>query len=81
MSTLISNDDGFKKFLMTVGTNLKGIRTSRELKIETVANATRIPPDILNQIENGDYNWTVRQISRLCTYYGVTVKDIVPKNE
>jgi transcriptional regulator with XRE-family HTH domain len=76
-----SKDNGFKKFLVTVGTNLRRIRTSRELKIETVANVTRIPPYILGQIENGDYNWTVRQISRLCAYYEVTMKDIVSMNK
>jgi hypothetical protein len=75
------NDKGFKKFLVTIGISLKGIRTSHQLKIEAVANATRIPPDILDQIENGDYNWTVRQIVKLCAYYGVTVKDIVSMNE
>jgi transcriptional regulator with XRE-family HTH domain len=74
MSTKTSLDDVVK----TIGDNLYRLRKSRKESIETVAEANKIPPYLLNKLENGTYpNCLLSIIFRLCDYYNVTPKELV----
>jgi predicted transcriptional regulator len=81
MKPTITNDEGFKKFLQVIGTNLRDAREKQNLKINTVAKAMKISGDQLDQIEKGQIDWEVDLIGRLCLYYKVSVKDIATDNQ
>lgn len=81
MKPTITNDEGFKKFLQVIGTNLRDAREKQNLKIDTVAKAMKISGDQLDQIEKGQLDWEVKLLGRMCEYYKVSVKDIATDNQ
>ena len=61
----------FEKFLAITGANLRAARLANSLDIETAASAVGMPPERLQLIENGQFNWEVRDIANLCAYYKI----------
>jgi DNA-binding XRE family transcriptional regulator len=67
--------------LKKVGQNLRGIRSSRGLSIDTVATAVKLSPQLLQQLEDGLYpECRLETIFDLIEYYGVSGEDIFGKS-
>ena len=81
MDTTISTDEGFEKFMKTVGSGLRNVREAQKQDIDTVAKAVDIRSDRLDLIEQGKFNWDVTMIARLCKYYKVTVKEMLSNSD
>lgn len=77
MNLAITIDEGFEKFMQTVGSGLRHVRKSQQREIHTVAAAMEISDEQLDLMEQGKFNWEVELIARLCNYYDVTVKELL----
>lgn len=64
-----------------VGANLKRIRISREIAIDTVATAIKLSPQLLQQLEDGLYpDCKLYIIFDLIAYYGVPAEEVFGKS-
>jgi DNA-binding XRE family transcriptional regulator len=67
--------------LKKVGENLRGLRNSRGLSIDTVAKAVNLSPQLLQQLEEGLYpECRLETIFDLIDYFGVSGEDIFGKS-
>lgn len=71
----------FKKFLQTIGTNLKTERTKKDLSITAVAKAVKTSSHTLRRIENGEHNMRLELLERLCLFYKVSPGDIAKEKK
>jgi hypothetical protein len=66
--------------LKKVGQNLRKIRNDRNLTIDTVAMAIRLPPHLLQRLEDGLYpDCKLTTLFDLVDYYGVAGEEIFGK--
>lgn len=66
--------------LKRVGENLQRIRTNRDLTIDTVAKAIKLSPQLLQQLEEGQYpECRLETIFDLIEYYGVSGEEVFGK--
>lgn len=77
MNIAIASDEGFEKFLQTIGAGLRKAREANGYSLQTVAAALKIPDDQLDLIEQGKLNWEVNVIASLCDYYNVSIKQLL----
>lgn len=71
----------FEKWMQVIGANLRAIRITKKKELTSVAEAINISPDLLEKIENGQYNWEVRLYARICSYYEVSPGDPAIENK
>jgi transcriptional regulator with XRE-family HTH domain len=71
----------FKKFLQTIGTNLKAERTKKDLSIAAVAKAVKTSSHTLRRIENGAHNMRLELLERLCIFYKVSPGDMAKEKK
>ncbi len=81
MKIITTSDEGFKKFLQTIGTGLRKARERNGYRIQTVADALEIAEDELDLIEQGKLDWGVDVIAGLCDYYDISVKQLTSNSE
>lgn len=71
----------FKKFLQTIGANLKAERDKKDLSITAVAKALRTSSRTLRRIENGEHNMRLELLERLCIFYKVSPGDMAKEKK
>jgi transcriptional regulator with XRE-family HTH domain len=59
-----------------IGKILQGLRKERGLSVRKVSEETGFSPSFLSKLENGKTSITIRNLSKLLNYYGVTLADI-----
>ena len=79
--TTTQKEAGLKNFLETIGKNLHAARKRRRLSIETVSRELRIKPTVLEEIEDGEGDWEVNLVAKLCNYYNMNPKEIICQAE
>jgi DNA-binding XRE family transcriptional regulator len=63
--------------LKRVGENLRNLRNSRGLSIDTVAKAVQLSPQLLHQLEEGAYpECKLETLFDLIDYYGVSGEEV-----
>ncbi len=67
--------------LKKVGENLKHIRSSRNIALDTVAKAIHLSPQLLQRLEDGLYpDCKLKIIFDLVGYYGVSPEEVFGKS-
>jgi DNA-binding XRE family transcriptional regulator len=67
--------------LKKVGENLRSLRNSRGLSVDTVAKAVNLSPQLLQQLEEGLYpECRMETIFDLIEYFGVSGEEIFGKS-
>jgi len=62
----------------SLGPALRELRLANRRSLNDVASATGISSSFLSLVENGKSDITVGRLTRLVTYYGVTIGDLLP---
>lgn len=70
-----------KSQLKQIGRNLSALRKARNEDIGNVANAVKLAPGILDQIEVGSCDFQVKTLFALCDYFEVDLESVVGKGE
>lgn len=70
-----------KKWIRSVGANFRALRVAQKKDIETVAEAVKISPALLKQIEKGQYDMELGLYVDLCCYFGVPLRDVATENK
>lgn len=65
----------------TLGTGLRQLRTARKLSLSEVAEATGLSPSFLSLLENGKSDVTIGRLTRLVSFFGVSITDLLPSAE
>jgi transcriptional regulator with XRE-family HTH domain len=66
-----------KEIMKRLGYKLREIRNGKGLKIWSVEYATKISKSTISKIENGNYNFNIGTISKLASFYNVSLTDII----
>lgn len=61
-----------------LGQPLRSLRNARSLSIADVAEGTGISASFISLVERGQSDITIGMLSRLLTFYGVSITDLMP---
>lgn len=66
-----------EELLKTIGKNLSKIRRDKNEEIKSVANAVDLKPTLIEKIENGLDELSVKNLAVLCNYYEVSLQKVM----
>ena len=65
------------KTQMVVGERLRLLRKAANKELNEAAKGALVSPDTLAKIEDGNSNFRILTITKLCNYYHVTLEDLM----
>src|SRR5688572_13630057 len=65
--------------LQVMGNNFNLLRKGRQQDIDAVAAAVNVGPEILEQIEKGEHDPSIKTFFDLCDYYHVEFESVIGK--
>lgn len=66
-----------EELLKTIGKNLCKIRNEKNEEIKSVANAVEIKPALIEKIENGTDELSIRTLAILCNHYEISLQKVM----
>jgi DNA-binding XRE family transcriptional regulator len=72
----MAQETSVMRYRKLIGSRLKAIRLDRKESLKKAAEGIGIAVKTLRTIENGEVNWWLLTVYRICLYYQVNVSDL-----